>query len=331
MSTRGSRRPQRTPMSKTRIGASVLLACVPLAIALACSARPATAAPAQPPAGTATRLTIERLYSLPWVAGTRPESTQWSPDSRRVAFLWNDEGTNFYDVWLTDVATATPVRVTSMPRPASPVSPGTDVGSLEQVARAETDRGVSELMWAPDGRHLIFNLHGALYRVMPGHTPERLGSESAATDIAASPGANALAYLSGGDLWVLRLGDATSVATRVYAPGRNDVGVESFSWSRDGKRIAIIEADTSRVAVREIPDYLADETRLVPTKRAFPGEPSAARRLGIGPVGGGTPTWIDLGTDPLDEISSISWSSDSCALLVDKSDVYIKDRRLLVV
>lgn len=190
---------------------------------------------------------------------------------------------------------------------------------------------MSELLWAPDGRQLIFNLHGALYRVLPGNPPERLGSKSTATDTAASPGANAIAYLSGSDLWVVRFGGGTPVAIRVYAPGRNDVGVESFSWSRDGKRIAIIEADTSRVAVRRIPDYLVDETRLVPIKRAFPGEASAARRLGIVPVDGGAPTWVELGTDPLDEISSISWSPDSGTLLVDKSDLYIKVRRLLVV
>ena len=52
------------------------------------------------------RLTIERLYSLPRLIGTAPKGFAWSRDSQRLAFLWNDEGTNFYDVWTLDVTLA---------------------------------------------------------------------------------------------------------------------------------------------------------------------------------------------------------------------------------
>ena len=98
------------------------------------------------PSQSPKKLTIERLYSLPWLIGTKPESPHWSSDSQRLAFLWNNEGTNFYDVWLADRTTGKPVRVTSMPRPASPADPGTDIAKLEQQARAETDHGVSDVI-----------------------------------------------------------------------------------------------------------------------------------------------------------------------------------------
>ena len=45
-------------------------------------------------------LTLERLYSLPRLIGTAPTGIVWAPDSSRFAFLWNDEGTNFRDVWM---------------------------------------------------------------------------------------------------------------------------------------------------------------------------------------------------------------------------------------
>jgi dipeptidyl-peptidase-4 len=92
------------------------------------------------------RLTMERLYSLPWLIGTKPESLQWSPDSQRLAFLWNDEGMNFYDVWLADRTEGKPIRVTSMPRPASLADPGNDRVKLEEEARVETDHGVSDVI-----------------------------------------------------------------------------------------------------------------------------------------------------------------------------------------
>ena len=151
-----------------------------------------------PPDRLAKKLSIDRLYSLPWLIGTKPQDPRWSAESRQLAFLWNDEGTNFYDVWMTDVTTPKPIRVTSMPRLDSPPDPGTDLAKLEQVARAETDRGVSAVIWAPDGKHLIFTFHGLLYWVLPGHSPERLiDSSESQRHVAAAPRGNRVAYVSG--------------------------------------------------------------------------------------------------------------------------------------
>ena len=78
------------------------------------------------------------------------------------------------------------------------------MAKLEQVARAETDRGVSEVLWAPDGKQLIFNFHGQLYAVLPGQTPQRLiDSPATQGEAASSPRKNEIAYISGGDLWVV--------------------------------------------------------------------------------------------------------------------------------
>jgi dipeptidyl-peptidase 4 len=278
------------------------------------------------------RLTIERLYSLPWLIGTKPENPHWSPDSQRLAFLWNDEGTDFYDVWLADRTTGKPIRVTSMPRTASSGDPGSDIAKLEQQARAETDHGVSDVLWAPDGEHLLFNFHGQLYQVIPGQAPQRLlDSDVVQSSASASSNGNRLAYLSGGNLWVMTIDGNKHTPKQIYASGRNEVSVEEFHWSTDGKHLAFIESDASRVPTRGIPDYLGDETTLLRVKRPFPGEPSESRRLGIISADGGTVQWAELGGDPLDLFFGISWSPDSKTVLVDKSDLYIKDRRLILV
>jgi dipeptidyl-peptidase-4 len=41
--------------------------------------------------------------------------------------------------------------------------------------------------------------------------------------------------------------------------------------------------------------------------------------------------WIDLGAAPLDIIHTLAWSPSAPVLLVDKSDVFVKDRRVMVV
>ena len=65
------------------------------------------------------------------------------------------------------------------------------------------------------------------------------------------------------------------------------MSVTEFHWSGDGKHLAFVETDASLVPVRGIPDYLGEETKLVPVKRPFPGEPSAERRLGVISADGG--------------------------------------------
>ncbi|MEO7013912.1 MAG: DPP IV N-terminal domain-containing protein, partial [Dokdonella sp.] len=277
-------------------------------------------------------MTIERLYSLPSIIGTAPENPTWSPDSRRLAFLWNDKGMPFRDIWLTEAHGGKTLRVTRMPQLEYPSDPGTDIAKLEQAARFETDSGISELVWAPDGRHLVFALHGVFYQVLPGKPAQPLSEVGiSGADLGTSASANAIAYRSGGDLWIARFKAGTVTTSKIHSPSREDVRVESYTWSADGKRLAFIEADLSKVPTRGIPDYLGEETRLIEVKRPFPGEPSPARRLGVIAVTGGDVTWMDLGENLLDQIFAVRWSPNSQRLLVGKSDLYIKHRRLLIL
>lgn len=44
------------------------------------------------------------MVSLPKLDGTVPTRPVWSPDSQNVAFLWNDHGMPFRDLWLASPA-----------------------------------------------------------------------------------------------------------------------------------------------------------------------------------------------------------------------------------
>ena len=283
--------------------------------------------------GETKKLDIDRLYSLPWLIGTTPKDFVWARDSQRVAFLWNDDGTNFYDVWITDVGSGKPIRVTRMPRTEMPTNPGTDVAKLEQVAAAETDAGVSAITWSADSKQIVFTFKGELYTVIPGEKEMRLTTTTGAKSQASvATRGNRIAYLSAGDLWIAPLdGSTAGAATQLTTVAKKDVAIEEFRWSSDGESLAFVESDETHIPVRGIPDYLSDESRIVPVKRAFPGEPSAYRRIGFVATKGGEVRWADLGGSPMDQIFGLAWAPDNKTVLVDSSDLYVKDRRLLLV
>ena len=254
---------------------------------------------------------LDRLYSLPRIIGTAPASPAWSPDGRKLAFLWNDAGYDFKDVFVADAGAPKPFRLTSL----SPTSPP-----------READPGVVEVVWHPDGVRILFRLGSELFLVSSGGgTPERVAEGSRAR---ISPDGGYLAYLRRGDLFIR---DTDAVERALVSDPRAEVFVESFEWSPDGESIAFVEEDESRVPLRGIPDYLGKpEVELVPVRRPYPGEEPASTRLGVIGVGqGASPRFFDLGGAPVDPIFSYSWSRDG-KLLVDTSDLYVKKRRILV-
>lgn len=279
------------------------------------------------------RLTIDRLYSLPRLIGTAPRAATWSNDSRRFAFLWNGEGTNFYDVWVASIDQPAPVRVTQMPRLNPPPAPGGDEAAARQrAARIEGDSGVSSLTWHPDGRRLVFGFRGDIFIVRPGDEPRRLDDGThASRSLEPSPDGRWVAYIGAGDIWLASMDPNAAPRRLTELAADGAVSVERFEWSPDGSAIALVETDVSRVPQRRIPDYLLDETEAPLVRRSFPGEPAPGRRIGvIAAVGGGAIRWIDRGGDPQDPIFSFAWSPDSRSILLDTSDLYVKDRRLLV-
>jgi len=126
-------------------------------------------------------------------------------------------------------------------------------------------------------------------------------------------------------------GDALREVKRMTSLARDGVSVERFTWSSDGTRLAVIETDRRAIAQRGIPDYLTAETQMPLVRRNFPGEPSESRRIGMITAGDTAVRWIDLGAASLDLYFTMAWSPTAPVLLVDKSDVFVKDRRLMVV
>src|SRR5262245_54120901 len=191
------------------------------------------------------RLSVARITSYPTLSGTPPFRPIWSPDGKRLAFLWNDQGQAFRDIWLVDAQGTAPRKLTDMARMLAAAraaagveqrsGPAVDPGgtaalkgqldpALVQAAAMRANPGILEIVWTADSQSLIFNLQGMLFRIgADGSNQTRLTpSPTPRSGIALSPDGKVLSYLQAGDLWFLTL--ATGEAKQMTQIAKAEAG-----------------------------------------------------------------------------------------------------------
>lgn len=131
-----------------------------------------------------------------------------------------------------------------------------------------------------------------------------------------------------GKLWIKDI-DAGSRARAVVDPGADRVFVERYEWSADGRQLAFVLRDDREVRQIEIPYSSDGEQHVYRTTRAFPGDATPKRRVGVVGVDGGPVTWLDR-PDPQHPIWGFGLSADGSRLFIDGSDFEIKERTIYV-
>jgi dipeptidyl-peptidase 4 len=305
------------------------------------------------PASTA-RLAVERIAALPSIIGTAPASPTWSPDSRMLAFRWNDRGWPFRDIWLVAADGTGLQRLTDLQHthPQSPPPTGSTTEALAAQAAARARGGISEILWTPDGRSLLFVARGTLYQVdIDGGAPRQLPAGPGISDITLSPDGARLAFLRDGDLWTwTRTASAaperlTSIAVEgiarvplgTYNRADREVGTgvwgaswRPYAWAPDGRTIAIHTVDRRHIRRVPFPSYLGDETVASELRRGYPGDENERRSLALLRVASKSLEPIALEDPGYRGISDFEWSRDGRLLIDQVSDTGV-DRWLWIV
>lgn len=171
-------------------------------------------ASAQPTSGL---LTIDALIEI-----KHPSNPVWSPDGRRLAFVWNRAGVE--NLWLVDLSASKP----SPPR-----------------ALTRFDSGdASGLFWSADGRKVRFAREGRLWTVDADENAEPSPlwtTPDSAGGLAPSPDRSRVGFLRDGDIWLRELEDGRE--RRLTETPMVEGGL---SWSPDGSRIAFVTSSSKR-------------------------------------------------------------------------------------
>jgi len=268
------------------------------------------------------KLTLERVFANPPLAGSIPRAITLSPDGRHLATLKPraDDQLRF-DLWLQDVATgAERMAVDSLALSAGPATLSEVELQRRERARLSSSRGIVEYQWAPDGQALLVPLDGDIWLAPLDGKPRRLTSTSATeTDAKLSPKGVSASFIRDQNLVTLDLATSRETAITTGGGGLISYGVAEFVaqeemdrdtgywWSPDDRRIAVARVDESPVKVAVRAAIGSSGTSVTEQRYPFAGTPNTLVSLDIFPAVGGASVKVDLGKNPDIYLARVDW------------------------
>ena len=293
------------------------------------------------PAPQQQRLTLERIFASPDLAGPQPQSLRLSPDGTLLTSVRNraDERTR-YDLWATDTRTGAERMLVDSRK----VGSGAALSEAEKMQR-ERDRtktgktGILDYDWAPDGRALLVPIDGELFLAGLDGNARRIAGSKGALNPAISPRGGFVSFVRDQNLWVQPLdGDGTAQALTREGGGTVHFGEAEFVaqeemdrrsgywWSPDDSRIAVERFDEAPVKVFTRAAIGASGTSVYQQRYPAAGTPNALVELWVMRADGSGRVKVDLGADPDFYLARVDWLPDGSALLVQRES---RDQRTL--
>ena len=286
------------------------------------------------------KLTLKRLYSYPRLEGTAPVQPEWSADSRKVAFLWNDEGMPFRDLWLYNAETGERTRLTRLPHDPDEWTTPASLRDKRLKKYLPPPAGLRNFEWAPDSQRLTFPFRGELYIVsVGGSEPARrlTKTKGGEANPKFSPDSGRLAFVSGGELHVrgLRTGETVQLTSNggldIEDEGERRPGTApgTYKWSPDGEWIAFQWNNNGGVKGRLIANYSGERVTTRKQNWRIAREGNGKTRLGVVPAGGGNTVWLTEVSE--DYYYDWEWSKDSNRIAVTRVEENQKNRFIEVI
>jgi len=294
---------------------------------------------------SAERLTLDRLYDDPALAGPGVRALKVAPNGERVTFLRGRDDNQFQlDLWEFNLKDKSTRRLVDSSR----LVPDEKLSDAEK-ARRERERtaslkGIISYSWSPDGRQLLVPIAGNLYLIDAGR-PEaaRLVASGNVTDPKISPKGKYVSFVRDQNLYVIDLATGKERALTTDGKGTLHNGEAEFVaqeemhqftgyyWAPDDSAIAYRRYDEAQVPVARRFEIYADRTDVVEQRYPAAGDPNAVIELRIVSPATGVTRDVDLGADKDIYLVRADWSSDSRQLVFQRQTRDQKKLELIAV
>ena len=265
-----------------------------------------------------TEITLDRLYSRPYLWGTSPSSGIWSHDGKCFAFLWNTEGERLRDLYLVQAPDGEPMRLTSM-KDFEPIPIEDDERTDEEKYDDEHyDNGIGQVVWSPDNRHIAFVYRDDIYLVdaVEKATPVPLfRTTESESYIAFSEDGKYLSYKQGVNLMLRDMG--TGAIRQLTNVSKENQAISWYVWSPDSKKIWVHLADRSSQKEIILPDYTPQYVKTKTVRRSFVGESLTTGKNGVIGIEGGLVKWMDDWEEE-NFVYNLIWSPDGKRFLLSE-------------
>ncbi|MBV6459862.1 MAG: Dipeptidyl aminopeptidase 4 [Fimbriimonadaceae bacterium] len=258
---------------------------------------------------------LERFYKYPLISGRSPSGAKMSPDGRKIVFGWNRTGERRLDVWILDFPNGQPKQIVE----ANKIErlPRQDDERTEQEKKEETlyDGGIGGFTWSPDSKDILFQYRGRSWLVSPDGSNLRPISQSneGFGQASFSPDGQFIGFLRGQNLY--RMDRRTGMVTQLTFVSKTNTSVNGYSWSPDGKHVAVTWSNTSKLGNHVMMDFSKDKATVVNIRRNWHGEKSTDVQVGVVPIAGGLIKFIDK-LPRYTWLNDFSFSPDGSMLLV---------------
>ncbi len=320
---------------------SVCLSMLPVMLSL-CSAGPANAQSTSP----LKPLTIDAIYAPGGLGGRGPETMEWSPDGTKLSFVQRDDKGEQGELWYVDVATGEKKVLVSAAKLAS-LAPDYNKVKDEREKERLTRYHVAAYLWAPDSKHILFDSQGQLWLFDLGTNTavQFTSAPEPSGDPKFSPDGNHVAYTRTHNLYVRPI-DGKRERQLTKDKGENlfngdidwvyteELGVRSnYFWSPNGKEIAFLHMDESKVPIYPITDWIPTHPSVDNEKYPKVGDVNPVVKLGVVDADKGKVRWLSITSDEETYVPRFGWVRDGIlwAELLnraqDKMELYFVDAR----
>lgn len=284
------------------------------------------------PAMAQQKLTLERIFANPPLAGPAPRLLKLSPDGRWLTSLRSraDEKERF-DLWATDTATGAERMLVD----SKSFGAGATLSEAERMqrerARIADQTGIVAYDWSADSRSLLVPLDGDLFlATLDGKVRRLTRTPGSELDGTVSPKGRYASFVRDGNLVVLDLASGRERPLTRDGGGAVSWGLAEFVaqeemhrfrghwWAPDDRHIAVERADESGVEVVTRAAIGADGTRVYQQRYPKAGTANAKVELYVFDATTGRNVRVDLGPDADIYLARVAWTKDGKALLVQR-------------